>query len=160
MRPSDRRKIEGIADEFMSTFPLFFRMVIRDDTGLATRKFDPSRMVLGAIMAHGQVPMSAIGAHMGISRPYMTALIDKLIAEGLVKRVEDPDDRRVTYIVITKAGKQALSEFKRSRKEMMVRNLSVLTTEEISSLESSAKTIRNIASSLEKAAKNEQECGR
>ncbi len=153
MRASDRKKREEIADQFMSTFPPFFRMVMRDSSGTSTRRFDPSRMVLGAILAHGQVPMSAIGAHMGISRPYMTTLVDKLIVKGYVERVEDPYDRRIVNVTITKAGRQAFHEFMRSQREIMVRNLSGLTSSEISALETSTKTIKSITSSLEKASK-------
>ncbi len=155
MKASDRKKVEHIADEFMSTFPPFFRMVMQ--SGPATRRFDPSRMVLGAILAHGEIPMSAIGAHMGISRPYMTALVNKLIEKGYVERVEDSEDRRVINVTITRAGRQAFHEFMRGRREIMVKNLSVLTSEEISALEVSSITIKNITSSLERAAKDDEQ---
>lgn len=46
--------------------------------------------------------MSALGELLYISKPYMTPLIDGLIAEGLVKRHLDPKDRRVIKISITK----------------------------------------------------------
>ena len=149
MKSADRRKLESIADDLLVSFPIFIRRVSREEAHLAAKKHYPSRFVLGAILKYGPVPMSEVGAHMGISKPYMTALVDRLIDEGFVERVPDADDRRVTNVTITKAGREAFEEFMRSARDTVIKNLSTLTPEDISSLQVSMKTIRDIASRLD-----------
>ena len=150
MTSADRKKLESIADDLLVSFPVFFRKMSRKEAHLAARKHDPSRFVLGAILKHGPVPMSEIGAHMGISKPYMTALVDKLIVEGYVERIPDAEDRRVINVAVTKAGRDAFEEFIRGARETIIKNLSALTPEDVSSLQNAMKTMRDIASRLDK----------
>lgn len=94
--------------------------------------------------------MSEIGKHMGISKPYMTVLVNRLIGEGLVERVPDTDDRRVVNVTITEAGRDAIREFTRYARETVMKNLSSLDSGDISSLHDSMKRIRSITSKLER----------
>ncbi len=145
MKPADHKKLESIAEDLFVTFPMFLRRVSRDEANLAARTHDPSRFLLGAIQKHGPVPMSSIGTRMGISKPYMTALVNKLIDEGYVRRFPDAQDRRVINVTITKAGKEALAEFMKTTKTIVVRNLSTLSPAEIAALRESVETMKTIA---------------
>jgi DNA-binding MarR family transcriptional regulator len=87
---------------------------------------------------------------MGISKPYMTLLVNRLISEGLVERVPDTDDRRVINVTITEAGRDAIREFTRNVRETVMKNLSSLDSEDISSLHESMRRIRSITSKLER----------
>jgi DNA-binding MarR family transcriptional regulator len=149
MTRANQKKLEDIADGLMDSFPVFFRRVSREETHQCARKFDPSRFVLKAVLMHGPVRMSEIGRHMGISNPYMTALVNKLIGEGLVERVPDPGDRRVINVRITDAGRDAIKEFTKSTRETIIRNLASLDSEDISSLHQLMKNIRVIISKLD-----------
>ena len=150
MTDTGRRKLEDIADDVLDSFPIFFRRVSREGSHPGSKKFDPSRFVLRAVWKHGPVRMSEIGKHMGISKPYMTLLVNKLISEGLVERVPDPDDRRVVNVTITDAGRGAIREFMRNARETVMRNLSSLDSGDISSLHESMKRIRSITSKLDR----------
>jgi DNA-binding MarR family transcriptional regulator len=122
------------------------------------RRFDPSRLVLATVLMEGPLPTSEIGKRMDISKPYMTTLIDRLIEEGLVERIPDKDDRRIVNVAATKAGRDIIKEFKRSTRKMIIENLSSLSSDDISALDVSLKTIRSITSKLNK---NEtKKCGR
>jgi DNA-binding MarR family transcriptional regulator len=94
--------------------------------------------------------MSEIGRHMEISKPYMTTLVDKLILEGLVERVTDPDDRRAVEIRVTPAGKRVIREFTRTVREAVIKRLSSLNSEEVTSLHDSMRNARSIISRLDK----------
>ena len=155
MTRADHKKLEDIADGFMDSFPVFFRRVSRGAARPSARKFDPSRFVLKAVLMHGPVRMSEIGRHMGISKPYMTALVDKLISEGLVERVPDPDDRRVVNVRITDAGKEEIKDFTVCAREAILKNLSSLDSEDISTLHEMVQNIRGIVSKL-----NQEEPGK
>lgn len=151
MIPADKKKLDEIADHLMDSSHVFFRKLSREGGHEGAKKFDPSRMVLRAVLRQGPVRMSDIGRHMGISKPYMTALVDRLISEGLVERVQDPLDRRVVEIRITEAGRNDLKEFTKRVREMIVRNLSSLDSDDISSLLESMTNIRRILSRLDEA---------
>ena len=150
MTREDQKKLEEIADGFMDSFPAFFRRVSRGVARPSTRKFDPSRFVLKAVMMHGPVRMSEIGRHMGISKPYMTALVDTLIRDGLVERVLDPDDRRVINVKITDAGKEEIKDFTKSAREAVLKNLSSLDSKDIFILHEMVQNIRGIVSKLDR----------
>ena len=150
MTRADKKKLEDIADGFMDSFPIFFRRVSRGAAHPSARRFDPSMFVLKVVRMHGDVRMSEIGRHMGISKPYMTALVDKLISEGLVERAPDPDDRRVVNVRITCAGKEAIKDFEKCTRETVLKNLSSLDSEDISTLHEMVQNIRDIVSKLDR----------
>ena len=150
MNESDRKKLGEITDDFMDSILVFSRRLGKDAPHPGGRQFDPSRFVLKKVHELGPVRMSEIGRHMEISKPYMTALVNKLIREGLAERVLDPDDRRVVMIRITDDGRNVLSEFTRIARETVIRKLSSLDSEDISSLHQSMKSIRKIISKLDR----------
>jgi DNA-binding MarR family transcriptional regulator len=156
---TDDKKLESIADDMFFSFHVFFRRVAREETTQSTRRFDPSRFVLAAVMKQGPIPMSEIGKRMDISKPYMTALVDKLIREGLVKRIPDVHDRRVVNVVITRAGRDTLKEFRKNTRKIIMENLSSLTSDDVSALHESLKTIRDIMSRLDKNEAKKHERG-
>jgi DNA-binding transcriptional ArsR family regulator len=95
MKAKDEEKLDSIAENLWSTFH-FFRRISKGDVPSTMRSFDPSRVVLITVMKHGPLPVSEIDRRIDISKPYMTALIDKLIKEGLVERIPDKADRRTS----------------------------------------------------------------
>lgn len=151
MPRTDDKKLESITDNLFFSFQLFFRRVARAETKKSTRRFDPSRFVLAAVMKQGPIPMSEIGKRLDISKPYMTALVAKLIREGLVERIPDKSDRRVINVAITKAGRDTLKVFRRNSRKIVMGNLSSLTSDDISALDVSLKNIRSIMSRLNKS---------
>ncbi len=149
MTSADRKNLEDIADDLMGSLQVFFRRVSREGASSSAGRFDPSRVVLRAIQNHGPARMSDIGDHLCISKPYMTALVDRLIEEGLVERVRDTGDRRVVNVKITEAGKETLREFTREAREAVIGSLSSLSSEDISSLHESMNKIRIVVSKLD-----------
>ncbi len=58
--------------------------------------------------AHG-VRVSEVAKSLGVTLPTVTAVMDRLVERGLIRRDEDPRDRRQTLCRLTPAG-QALME--------------------------------------------------
>lgn len=71
---------------------------------------------------------------LGIKAPAATSLIDSLERDGLVAREHDTEDRRVTLVTLTDAGKAALHEAEQVRRDHMRQYMSVLSEEDIRSL--------------------------
>lgn len=63
--------------------------------------------VLG-LLSHGEHTISEIGRHMMISPPTLVPIVDSLEREGLVRRGQDPKDRRRTPILVTELGRHVL----------------------------------------------------
>nr|WP_246301259.1 MarR family winged helix-turn-helix transcriptional regulator [Microbacterium immunditiarum] len=53
------------------------------------------------IAAHPGIRPSQLREHLGITSPGVTALIDRLVSRGIVRRDLDPSDRRVNRISVT-----------------------------------------------------------
>jgi DNA-binding MarR family transcriptional regulator len=158
MADASRKMLDEIADGLMVSLPMFFRKVSRDEGHPGGKAFDPSRFVLHAVMTHRPVRMTEICKRTEISKPYMTAIVNKLIEEGFVERVSDPDDRRVVNINITDAGRKEMKEFARRIRDAVIKNLSSLSSEDISALHESITKIRNITSKLDKGEPGECRC--
>ena len=148
MTSENLRKLESIADDILASFPVLFRRISKEKGHPSAKRPNQSLPVLGVLLHHGPMPMSDIGRKMGISKPYTTVLIDQLIEKGLVERVRDADDRRLVNIKITKDGRDSFKEFRKFAREIVMRNLSSLSSEEISAFYESMKTIRRITSGL------------
>jgi len=155
MTDVDRKKLEAIADDILDSIPVFIRRMSRERAELGSKKHDPSAFVLRAVWKHGPVRMSEIGKHLGVSKPYMTMLVARLIRNGLVERVPDPHDRRVVKVMITEDGRDAVKVFMKNYRETVIENLSALDSADIASLHESMKLIKNLASKLEQ---NREDC--
>jgi DNA-binding MarR family transcriptional regulator len=59
---------------------------------------------------HGNAGVSDLGEHLGVSNAASSQMVEKLVEEGLIERVEDPDDRRMKKITLTAAGNEVLNE--------------------------------------------------
>jgi DNA-binding MarR family transcriptional regulator len=63
-----------------------------------------STTVLALLDDEGPVRISALTAGSGVTQPSMTELVARLQREGLVTRLNDPQDARVTLVDITARG--------------------------------------------------------
>lgn len=63
------------------------------------------------LMLDGAVSGQALSRRLGVGLGTVTGIVDRLVAQGLVTRFEDPDDRRVRRVRLTPAGERVASEF-------------------------------------------------
>lgn len=67
--------------------------------------------VLGALhCGEGPIIMSDLGEELGVTPRNVTKLVDELEAEGLVRRLPHPSDRRATLIALTPKGREKIAE--------------------------------------------------
>lgn len=57
------------------------------------------------------IPLSEIGDRLVVTRANITGLIDGLAREGLVRRVDHPDDRRMVLAQLTDKGRKFMTWF-------------------------------------------------
>lgn len=88
-------------------------------------------LALRALEAADGLKASDIAHTLGIKAPATTALVDALVASGLAERRHDENDRRITRVRLTEAGRERLHAAEAARREHVRRYLSVLSDEDI-----------------------------
>ena len=71
--------------------------------GLSTPKYS---LLTALVASQDPLSLSELAGTLSCVRSNMTQLVDRLEAEGLVKRVDDPADRRVVKAAITNEGRR------------------------------------------------------
>jgi long-chain acyl-CoA synthetase len=62
-----------------------------------------------ALLADGSTASSVLARKLAVSPPSVTAVVDGLVARGLVERLADPEDRRRLTLLLTREGKRILA---------------------------------------------------
>jgi DNA-binding MarR family transcriptional regulator len=107
----ERRVRSGLREQFATTLPRFDLMaqLERHADGLKMGELSRLLMVTG-----GNV----------------TAIVDQLEKEGLVERLDEPDDRRAFRIRLTRAGEKTFTDMARAHEDWVVELISGLTKRE------------------------------
>jgi|SRR5579883_2950563 len=91
-----------IARTFAVVMPTYFRFV---QSRFAEIGISFARLrLLGALHRSGPQIMSELSEELGVTARNVTALVDALEEEGLVRRADHPTDRRATIIELTPEG--------------------------------------------------------
>lgn len=86
--------------------------------------------VLEILLHKGSLPINTIGKKILLTSGSITTAVDRLEAKGLVKRVDDPNDRRVRFVSLTREGtKQIKAAFSEHRQHLNIA-ATPLSTEE------------------------------
>jgi MarR family transcriptional regulator, 2-MHQ and catechol-resistance regulon repressor len=86
--------------------------------------------VLELLFHKGDQPIQKIGQKILIASSSITYVVDKLEKKKYVKRVSCPTDRRVTHAAITEEGRVLMEEIFPKHSELMNELMSVLETQE------------------------------
>jgi DNA-binding MarR family transcriptional regulator len=91
-------------------------------------------LVLGTLHREGPVRVTTLAAPAGIGQPAMTELVQRLERQGLVTRVDDPQDGRAALVTITNAGRALLDDRRRHRRDRLAELLTALPAEDEATL--------------------------
>jgi len=117
----------------------------------------PQLKVLLLLARSGSAPVSWLAARMSVSPPNITGILDRLEERGLVRRTNDPRDRRVVRIVLTDEGQQLLRELTTSGASQFQEVLATLPEETVQSLSTSlAALLEALEQSQQAAAQTEE----
>ena len=107
----ERRVRSGLREQFATTLPRFDLMaqLERHPEGLKMNELSRMLMVTGG---------------------NITAIVDQLEKEGLVERLDEPDDRRAFRIRLTKGGDKTFAEMARAHEDWVVELLGGLSSRE------------------------------
>ena len=115
-----------------------------EETGLGLSDF----AVLEVLLHKGPLPVNTIGPIVDLTPGSISIAVDRLVAKGLVSRVESSEDRRVRIVALTSRGKALIVPAFRKHSGQMRRVFSELTLEELRCLEAALKKIGKCAAAL------------
>jgi DNA-binding MarR family transcriptional regulator len=81
-----------------------------------------------------QLPLGELADQLEVTPRNVTGLIDHLERDGLVERIDDPADRRLTYARLTMAGAKRLEGMREQGLEWQLKIANGLSTEELEQL--------------------------
>ena len=115
-----------------------------EKTGLGFSDF----AVLEALLHKGPLPVNVIGPKVNLTPGSISVAVDRLVAKGLVSRVESSHDRRVRIVALTPRGKSVITPVFRAHAATMEKVFSGLSRDEMQQLEQQLKRIGRQADSL------------
>ena len=104
--------------------------------------------VLEVLLHKGPLPVNVIGPKVNLTPGSISVAVDRLLAKGLVSRVESSDDRRVRIVALTPRGKGVISPVFRAHAATMEKVFGGLSSDELRQLEHQIKLIGRQAESL------------
>jgi len=129
-------ELAKMADNLVLVARLTMAMAVRgESSGAKATPMDPTFFALVLLVKRPR-PISEIGRRMHRSKPNMTAIVNKLMGEGLAERLPDRSDRRIVMVGITGKGRDFLKERKRELTGNMKANLARLGSSDLAALSS------------------------
>jgi len=115
-----------------------------EETGLGLSDFG----VLEILLHKGPLPVNTIGSIVDLTPGSISIAVDRLVAKGLVSRVESAEDRRVRIVAVTSRGKDLIVPAFREHSGQMKKLFSELSPEELHGLEVTLKKVGRRAAAL------------
>lgn len=131
--PSSLKLFPGTSFSMMFRF-LVVSKIYRYRMALFCRKnygLEPNLLLILTAASEGHVQQGILARSLGINKNAMVFLVDDLGLRGLIKRVENPDNRRERFIECTHEGRQIVVEIKRNYPEIVRWGLYPLTDAQI-----------------------------
>ena len=142
MEDQNKTTMDLVIDNLLAIHPLLSKNITKA-IRTKTHHTPGSMFMLGTLNHHGKLSMTEIGCHLSLPKPHVTALVEKLIADDLVERLHDPNDRRIIYIQITDKGKKDFKEIKLEIGQDLRQKLQLLDKEQLNSLSEASQLIKD-----------------
>ena len=107
------------------------RTRLRERFGITLPRFD---LMSQLERNPGGLKMNELSRLLMVTGGNITGIVDQLVKEGLVERVDDASDRRAWRVRLTRAGDKAFAEMARAHEEWVVELLSGLSRKDADSL--------------------------
>ena len=116
------KTIHKFAEEMSVIMPRMMReFVKRQPRVVATGEVSlPQMAILHILKEKNQCMMSELARLLSVTTSAATGIVDRMVRAGLLKRIPDPNDRRIINIRITPKGKRTIGAIFRQRQKMMI----------------------------------------
>ncbi|HEU5013912.1 MAG TPA: MarR family transcriptional regulator [Roseiflexaceae bacterium] len=134
-----------VATLFLDLVPVFFRMQRAEMKSGGSRSLSvPQMRTLRFIHRRPNVSLSEVAAHLDMTLPATSKIIDRLMQLELLTRAVDPDDRRRAVLQLTAAGRDWLRALNQAVQDKLSARLANLSAEELSQCVNSLVLLREV----------------
>ena len=147
--------IDRVARNLFLELPIFRKRLLHMD--VIQREFNiplSHVQVMAMLFDNGSMNVSEISRKLGIAKPNITPLIDRLIAEGYVERRRDEKDRRMVNVSICPSGVAELETIRKKMRDQVGDWAVGLSAADLRALNESLKTIHRVLGARLQDAKN------
>jgi len=153
------QEIEEHMTEIRNIFVRIFNRMMRSNKKVSDLPFSLSQMkALSAFHDDRQYTMSELSKNALVKMPSMTEMVDRLEAEGILKRVRDTSDRRVVNVSLTEKGRKIHATMVGRRREEMSELFGQLGSRDLNDLVAALRQVSTILRKITKA--NEKTSGK
>lgn len=139
----DEEKLGEMLDNLFLLYQLFQKNILKYKNSNGRIKMSFAHyLTLLMLKESRELSISEIGNQIGMKKQNMTYLTNKLVEEGLIKRLHDMSDRRVIKITLTSKGNDYLSEWRKNKIEETKKDFSFYNEEDLKKLCSSVENIK------------------
>lgn len=137
--------IDSVAQNLFLALPIFRKRLLHMD--VIQREFNVPLshvQVMAMLNDNGSMNVSEISRRLGIAKPNITPLIDRLIEEHYVERKRDENDRRMVNVNICPLGVNRLLEIRAKMRDLVGGWATALSASELRELNESLRTINQV----------------
>ena len=139
----------SIAHNLFAALPIFRKRLLHMDVIQRDYNIPLSHVqVLAMLNDNGSMSVSEISRRLGIAKPNITPLVDRLTEAHLVDRERDAEDRRVVNIVIRPEGIEKLTVIRSTMLDLVTAWADNLSTADLKELNKSLASITRILGSV------------
>jgi len=148
-KKTDPAVIDRIAQNIFGVLPLLRKRLLHMDTIQSEHGIPLSHVqVLSMLNETGSMSVSEISRRLGIAKPNITPLVDRLIDAGLVDRQRDTVDRRVVNVVIQPAGQEKLTTIRSTIVDQVLEWSQTISPDDFQELADALATITRVLTTV------------
>ena len=106
---------------------------------------------LTRLQRSGPTRLTELATAEGVTQPTMSALVTRLVAQGLLRRGGDPQDARVVVLDLTPAGADLLAQRRTARADRLARALADLPAADASRIADALPALAHLADALRRS---------
>lgn len=142
--------VDSIAQNLFLALPIFRKRLLHMDVIQREYNIPLSHVqVLALLNDHGSMTVSEISRHLGIAKPNITPLVDRLIASGLVERKRDEADHRMVNVRICPQGVEKLTQIRTKMLEVVREWAGRLSNADLRTLNDSLANVTRILGGMQ-----------
>jgi len=146
----DEEKLSEILDGLLILYQLIQKNIFKPNPiGNGIKMSFTIHFILLTLKSVNKLPISETGKLMCIKKQNMTYIADKLVENGLIRRVPDINDRRVINITITDKGIEYVDEWQKNRIDRMRQDFTCFDDEDLKKLNKSVDNLKYVLSQID-----------
>ena len=140
----DEALVQAISQNIYEALPLLPKRFIRVDSLTKELGMPFSHIQILCMLAKGEMSFGKISVNLGIAKPNITPLIDRMINAGYVTRERNAADRRVVHVVILDKGREKVRDTVEALRVCMDAWAKELDAGKLETLSDALETIRQL----------------